>query len=73
MSSNIKNKAVKEVTDYYPRKKRTICQVHRELYHIIKNSEVSDKDYILGLISEVYNYGKRMNDKLVEYSEKYKK
>jgi len=44
---------------------RTICQVHKELYDVIK-----DNPKAVELLEEAYDCGVRMNNKLYEYAEK---
>ena len=49
-------------------KKRTICEVHREMYDIIERiSEVMDTNILLELLHEANNMAKKMSNKLYEY------
>ena len=49
------------------RKRRTICQCHREIYHILTKKEI-DRDRAIELIKEAYEYGIKMSCKLHEYA-----
>lgn len=51
------------------KKERTICQCHREIYHIL-NQEEFDKEKAIKLIKEAYEYGIKMSRKLHEYAGK---
>lgn len=51
---------------------KTICQVHRELYHLLNKESLSQKDKkrCIELIQEAYKYGIKMSKKLHEYAGK---
>lgn len=53
--------------------KRTICEVHREIYDILED-HFSDSEYFDGIsekLEEAYNMAKKMNAKLQQYKFKY--
>jgi hypothetical protein len=48
--------------------KRTICEVHREMYDIIfELSKRLDTNALLELLEEAFNMAKKMSNKLYEY------
>ena len=49
--------------------RRTICEVHREMYDHLEASGADEK--IIGLLEEAYAMAKRMHLKLVQYKEGY--
>ena len=53
---------------------RTICQIHRELYHLIKESDMPRKlrDTLVESLVEAFACGLRMARRLHEYNAEYK-
>jgi len=52
----------------YVSSKRTICEVHREIYDILLTVEENDKSReAIKLIEEAFVMAKKMNNKLFEY------
>jgi hypothetical protein len=49
------------------RKRRTICECHREIYHILNQEEI-DIERAIELVKEAYKYGIKMSLKLHEYA-----
>ncbi len=52
-----------------PGPRRTICEVHRELYRLLNTEE--NKDTVIPLIEEAYVMAKKMNNKLRQYKYHY--
>jgi len=48
-------------------KTRTICEVHRELYRMLKNDLVIDRDDAIDKLKEAYDMAKRMSKRLLYY------
>lgn len=48
------------------KKKRSICQTHRELYSILEKEEFEGKDQALKVLKEAYQYGIKMGKRLAE-------
>jgi hypothetical protein len=48
----------------YVNPKRTICEVLRDIYHIIKDFDMPE---IVELLNEAYTMGKKMDAKLRQY------
>jgi len=46
---------------------RTICEIHRELHYYISEGVDANQEKLLSLVSEAFDCGVRMNEKLVEY------
>jgi len=51
-------------------KKRTICEVHREIYDILSEDEDKNKQAI-DLLQEAFTMAKKMNQKLRQYKHNY--
>lgn len=47
--------------------KRTICEVHRELWRTLEKVEIPEREQLLALLDEAYLMGKKMDKKLKEY------
>lgn len=45
-------------------KRRTICEVHRQLYRSLMKGGVKDNSKIVSLLQEAFVLGKKMNVKL---------
>jgi len=55
-------------------KKRTICEVHREIYDIVQNlSDFNKREQVIDLLEEAFLMAKKMNDKLFEYKKDWDK
>ncbi len=50
-------------------RRRTICEVHREIHDAVQADEPKNK--VLALLKEAYDYGKRMDAKLREQKRDY--
>ena len=51
---------------------RTICEVHREMYQLVMQLDDWEmKDALLPLLREAFGYGKKMTNKLRQYSKGY--
>ena len=61
-----RSKAAKKV-------KYTICDVHRDIYHRLKNNPLTeeDKDFIRERIETAFKMGKSMDAKLRQYKNNY--
>lgn len=51
--------------------KRTICEVHREIYRDLKKRGFVDDHPIVIRLMEAYDMGKKMNNKLRQYRYEY--
>jgi len=52
----------------YASSKRTICEVHREIYDILATiKEPQKRDKAVVLVEEAFGTAKKMNDKLFQY------
>lgn len=53
--------------------KETICDVHRDIYHRLKNNPLTeeDKDFIRERIETAFKMGKSMDAKLRQYKNNY--
>lgn len=52
---------------------RSICSIHQEMYHILKeHNELEDQQELLDLLEEAFNCGIKMDRKLTEYAQKWK-
>jgi hypothetical protein len=54
-----------ELNSYKANRKRTICEVHREMYDIL--IEIENTGEAIKLLQEAFDMAKRMNEKLIEY------
>jgi hypothetical protein len=54
-----------------PRKDRTICEVHREIYRMLKADGVKDDSLLVELLYEAYIMAKKMSQKLRQYKHNY--
>ena len=63
----------KNVSDKRVSKLRTICEVHREIYDIINESDINIKlsNILIEKLNEVYGMGKKMDNKLRQYKYNY--
>jgi non-homologous end joining protein Ku len=50
--------------------KRTICEVHREMYDILCQDEEKNKE-LINLLEEAFVMGKKLNYKLRQYKDNY--
>jgi len=59
----------RSVKDKTINKKRSICEVHRQIYDAVNDAAISDeeKEKIVDLLEEAYTYGKKMDLKLQQY------
>ena len=64
---------MKHITDKFVEEKgrRTICEVLREIYDIVYDSEDPSREGIMELLNESYVYGKKMDAKLRQYKNGY--
>lgn len=64
---------MKHITDKFVEEKgrRTICEVLREIYDIVYDSEDPSREEIMELLNESYVYGKKMDAKLRQYKNGY--
>lgn len=64
---------MKHITDKFveERGRRTICEVLREIYDIVYDSEDPSREEIMELLNESYVYGKKMDAKLRQYKNGY--
>lgn len=53
----------------YP--ERTLCQVNREMYRLLKAKGITDQDPAIRLLYEAYDMGKKLNNKLRQYKYNY--
>jgi len=51
----------------YNGSRRTICQIHREIYRILMEDGYQDGEGVLLLLREAYQSGKKMHNKLRAY------
>ena len=53
--------------------RRTICEVHREIYDILEVIDINSKtkEKMVDLLEEVFIMGKKMSSKLHQYKFKY--
>jgi len=71
MPSGVKDgKVVDSVKDNRYSVRRTICEVHRQIYDLLLVDEI-DKHRIIELLEESYGIAKKMNTKLVQYKKGY--
>lgn len=62
-------KTTPSVKDAFVNPKRTICEVHREMYRKIKGTSLEDS--VVPLIEEAFIMAKKMNNKLRQYKNNY--
>ena len=51
--------------------RRTICEVHREMYDRLEDLGIDMKDPVIGMLEEAYASGKKMMAKLQQIGEKH--